>query len=430
MPHKRRESKTLNGPIKAGNLREDTLITVNMKGGGQATVSTITATADLGCPVDIVAVAKHLPLSRVVAGTKMAYAGGARLIVRGDCKVPRGRTGFPNQASLLLDIPQHHRVHAKIFHNGRMQIAGPKSMEEALAAWETALCALVSCDGIVMVDVSVGESGLISGHDDLLYSTKGEVIGWAMHDGKYFVRESVRLETIAGRSCFASANYRNGSKVIYSLDGEKVGEKKLVFREGSARRKYTVENGNIFSGRVIVGAEVVSVSDTWTACVSADLAARQKISALGKIAHCYRALKEKPAVPRMEGLSVHMVNAFFESPFRIIREELHKAFIADKFYSRWDPCVNPGVNLRYYDNPLAQQDPGKCPCKNRGLCCSCKIISVRCFNSGTVILTGLRDVNQVSKLFRFVSSYYASHADVIQESPAHGEKSHGAPSSD
>jgi len=381
-------------------------------------VSTITATADLGCGVDIVTVAKRLPLDDVIKGTKLTYAEGAHIIVRGQCKMPRSKSGFYNQTSLVVAISGQRQVHVKIFNNGSLQIAGPKTMHEVMEAWERTRNALLTLRGCSSVDVQcLGSDSPLMGSDDLLYSTNGDVIGWVGGKGKYFVHEGVVLEEIDGAHFFVSATYRKGAKRIYSLDGVAVGTRVLAFSDKCARRKYSVENGKIFAGSDIVGSEVTTMSSGWQEDVTAERARRRVIAQRGRLLNCHTALLGKTASPNPDKLLVHMVNAVFQSPFSIIREKLHRRFLADDLVSRWDPCANPGVNLRFYDNPLTRHDPGRCPCKNRILCCSCKKINLRCFESGTIIVTGLKDVRQVDVIHAFVADYYRKHRSDIEKRP-------------
>ena len=112
-----------------------------------------------------------------------------------------------------------------------------------------------------------------------------------------------------------------------------------------------------------------------------------------------------------------MVNAVLRAPFEIMRDNLHRCFLNDGYSSRWDPCANPGVSLRYHDNPLSSEGLGRCPCKNRLLCCSCKKINLRCFSGGIIIVTGLQDVEQLEPINAFVQRYFLSRRHLIEKPP-------------
>lgn len=381
-------------------------------------VLTITATATLGCAVDIVSVAKYQPLTGPVTGTKMTYADGNRIIVRGDCKMPQSKGAFNNQTSLVVALAGEKRhVHVKVFNNGSLQIAGPKSVDETMQAWEAAYRALDSLRGCRSVDLQSGgaEDPLI-GMDDLLYNINGDVIGWSLPGGRFLCcGDTVVIEKVEGVWCFVSESYKKKTKGIYSLDGERIGERKLIFSERNSRCKYAIENGRIFSGADIVGAENTLVDPYGWLAATEDRSLRARAARRGRLLCCFSALAGVPLAPDPTNLLVHMVNTQFVSPFNISRDRLHKCFLKDDLVSRWDPCANPGVSLRYYDNVLNTENPGKCPCKNRLLSCSCKKINIRCFDKGTIIVTGLKEVGQVDEIYAFMVQYYLSRRSLIQE---------------
>jgi hypothetical protein len=385
------------------------------------TVSTITATASLGCAIDIVTVAKRVALDGHVSGAKMTYADGSSIVVRGDSKPPKSRGGFFNQTSLVVHIGQGRKVHVKVFSNGKVQIAGPKSMDEVSAALRVVADCLSPVRGCCSVDVEqTDDGGPLVGMDGVVYSTRGDIVGWRTKDSNFFIQESVAITAHEGSRCFVSTGHRAGRRNLYSLDGVLIGERFIQYTEASSRRRRSVvENGKVFAGGEIVGKEITTVIPGWNQILHAELGRRKQIAAEKVILHCYRALLGRPSLPADQGVEVHMVNAVVLAPFPIVRANLHRCFLADDYVSRWDPCANPGVSLRYYDNPLAGDAQGRCPCQNRLLCCSCKKINMRCFDSGIVIVTGLRDVDQLASIDAFIQSYFRAHRHLIARDGKH-----------
>jgi hypothetical protein len=113
-----------------------------------------------------------------------------------------------------------------------------------------------------------------------------------------------------------------------------------------------------------------------------------------------------------------MVNMHFAAPFRVSREKIHALLLRQGYYSRLEPCNNPGVNFIYYVNNDTEARAGAltsgvCHCANKALCCSCKVISIRLFNSGMVIVTGLKSVSQSEEIFQVVKTFYTMHRDLI-----------------
>ncbi|KAJ3041596.1 hypothetical protein HDV00_009073 [Rhizophlyctis rosea] len=326
--------------------------------------------------------------------------------------------GFPNQASFLLDVGGE-LIHCKVFHNGSLQIAGALTMSKVTETWEKALRLLEGLEGCKSVELRSTEGGLLLSHDHLVYSSAGEVIGWVnpnncdLHLSCLVKTE----ETSEGARMLVSAKYRAGRKKIFNLDGVPIGERRLVFEDGKSRRNFEVKFGYIYCGRAIVGKEETVFFPNSQALLDEAEVYRAPIVHAGRVLRCYRALSGKPAPVCEEGLHIHMVNMSFEAPFEISREKLHSLFLRLGYYCRF-PERNPGVNLRYYvpnhTNPArTPTETGICMCPNKALCCSCKVISVRLFNTGKIIVAGLERVSQKWELFEFVKTFYMTHRDVI-----------------
>jgi hypothetical protein len=113
--------------------------------------------------------------------------------------------------------------------------------------------------------------------------------------------------------------------------------------------------------------------------------------------------------------STHMINMFFKAPFNICRNRLHKTFLKNGYYSRFDPCANAAVNLRFHYNPITMANPrdrGKCSLLH-GSICNCKDISVSCFNSGKMNITGLSNLEQGQVVYDFLKEFFIREKNSI-----------------
>ncbi|KAI8816828.1 uncharacterized protein EV422DRAFT_571353 [Fimicolochytrium jonesii] len=124
-----------------------------------------------------------------------------------------------------------------------------------------------------------------------------------------------------------------------------------------------------------------------------------------------------PAAPLPEtSFQVHMINTFFQAPFRINRDKLHRCFLDNGFYSRLEPYDNAGVNLRYHYKEATRDDPekqGRCSVQNKQAC-TCKDISVSCFNSGKMNVAGLANMEQGNLIYRFLQEFFTAHRSEIE----------------
>ena len=99
-----------------------------------------------------------------------------------------------------------------------------------------------------------------------------------------------------------------------------------------------------------------------------------------------------------------MINSDFNIGFKVNREVLHRIVISKGYYSSFEPSIYPGVNIKYYYNPLDYSGLCKCDevCDGKGKNGCCKKITVAVFNSGSTIITGAQSFDQLNKGYDFI----------------------------
>ena len=111
-----------------------------------------------------------------------------------------------------------------------------------------------------------------------------------------------------------------------------------------------------------------------------------------------------------------LINSDFDIGFEINREILHQEIIDSGIYSSYEPCNYPGVNIKYYMNPL-RNNFGICdcekPCNGKGKDNSCKRITIAVFKSGKIIITGGRNKNQIQTSYEFITDFINENRDEI-----------------
>ena len=80
------------------------------------------------------------------------------------------------------------------------------------------------------------------------------------------------------------------------------------------------------------------------------------------------------------------------------------------YYSTFEPCVYPGVNIKYYFN--TNNDNGVCKCKNicRGKGSgdgdgNCKRVTIAVFKKGKIIITGAKYREQLYICKDFITDF-------------------------
>jgi hypothetical protein len=399
-------------------------------------VSTTTVTGSFKRPINIVDIAKYLLLDNEIIGIKLVYAGGYSAIIRGVAKMSKKKKDFYNQVTftIRLQVPGGNTVlvSCKIFHNGTLHITGTHNLKEALQTGNMLHKRLISFKGMKMISL-VPERGYLCSFDNVLFSTKGDIIGWCNGESIYLKNEYVCLETFADPHSgqefpvFVSKKWILNEKIMYSTNGKKIGRKVLHFNSQIAKRHFEVKFGYIYAGfgGKIIGKEKISVNDSCSLELSSCKTEMDYLKGLNLVIHPFDAFStwnkaeeeeedpqgddhEETLPPfRESDFTVHMINTFFKAPFNICRRKLHKAFIDNGYYSRFDPCSNAAVNLRFHYRPETVDDGDKCgKCPNRDKICNCKDISISCFNSGKMNVTGLATIEQGYTVYEFLKKFF------------------------
>ena len=88
-------------------------------------------------------------------------------------------------------------------------------------------------------------------------------------------------------------------------------------------------------------------------------------------------------------------------------------------YSSYEPCIYPGVNIKYFIN--TNNWDGICCCENR---CDgkgradgdgdCKKVTIAVFKSGKIIITGAQNTDQLETAYYFITEFINERKEVIQ----------------
>tara|TARA_B100001057_G_scaffold498368_1_gene605128 strand:- start:147 stop:899 length:753 start_codon:yes stop_codon:yes gene_type:complete len=118
-------------------------------------------------------------------------------------------------------------------------------------------------------------------------------------------------------------------------------------------------------------------------------------------------------------INIVLINSDFFIGYPIIREKLHEEIIRLGYYSSYEPCNYPGVNIKYYYN--VDSNDGICKCnamcngKGDGSCDGkCKKITIAVFQSGKALITGARNRLQLEVALNFITKFVDSKKDILQ----------------
>lgn len=144
---------------------------------------------------------------------------------------------------------------------------------------------------------------------------------------------------------------------------------------------------------------------------------------LGHIADtCTRAAVFETA-PRIHKEEVQLVNTDFSIGASLRRDVLHRV-LCETYHlnSSYESAIYQGVKTKYFYNAQrpAGHPPGLCPCPR--LCKGtgdgtaigqCKKITISPFQTGQVIITGARTMEQIYDAYEFIKGVFSRHADEV-----------------
>lgn len=127
--------------------------------------------------------------------------------------------------------------------------------------------------------------------------------------------------------------------------------------------------------------------------------------------------------PNIHKQQVQLVNTDFSIGAKVRRDILHR-ILSDvyRLNSSYESAIYQGVKTKYFYNSQrpAASPPGLCPCPR--LCKGtgdgsaigeCKKITISPFQTGQVIITGARTMEQINEAYEFIKGVFTRHADEI-----------------
>lgn len=119
-----------------------------------------------------------------------------------------------------------------------------------------------------------------------------------------------------------------------------------------------------------------------------------------------------------------LINSDYFCGYKINRESLYKIIANDYgIFTTYEPCIYPGVNIKFFWNKNSEfHNLGVCKCNNKcsgkgdgGSDGNCKKITIAAFQSGNVIITGARNIDQINITYNFINKIFKERYDDIRK---------------
>ena len=139
---------------------------------------------------------------------------------------------------------------------------------------------------------------------------------------------------------------------------------------------------------------------------------------------------ENPSEFKITDFQIVLINSDYSTHFKIKRDVLHSLLTKKyKIFSSYEPCIYPGVNSKYYwNNDYKNKEglkEGICHCtkncngkgkgKGNG---NCKKITISIFQSGNIIITGARSLEQINDAYIFINKVLKKDYSLLKRETA------------
>jgi TATA-box binding protein (TBP) (component of TFIID and TFIIIB) len=209
----------------------------------------------------------------------------------------------------------------------------------------------------------------------------------------------------------------HGSHIIKGVNNKKFSKKK------SENRKYfynqvTIHIFNSIKENKRVNVKVFNNGTIQMTGINSDQIGQTTIKTLIKEFNqlSNEDIFETDEIQGVGSLETVLINSDFDIHNEINRESLHRSIIQNGYMSSFEPCTYPGVNIKYYHNPLVNNF-GICdcekPCNGKGKDNTCKKITIAVFKSGKIIITGGRSKHNIQTAYEFITEFIDENSDDI-----------------
>ena len=117
--------------------------------------------------------------------------------------------------------------------------------------------------------------------------------------------------------------------------------------------------------------------------------------------------------------NIALINSDFSIGYKVKRELVHREIVDAGMYSSYEPCIYPGVNIKYYYNQDTTNGICQCTTICNGKGCgkgdgNCKKITIVVFKSGEIMITGARSRKHLCICHEFISTFINSRKDKLK----------------
>ena len=387
-------------------------------------ISTITISTQLPyCNLNLTNIGKYLSIDDEIIGLKYNYAelsltkGKYSTTIYKKAKVKDvekiNKKLFYNQVTIIYNN-NGNDVNVKLFGNGSLHLTGCKTIEEGSEVTKQLYLKLKALmkkeDSIILTK---DKNNVLIDKDKLIYSySTHQIIGFSKAD-KYIINKKEFVIDAKTGMFISSKMETQRRKFIYNLNGEYIGFSKIELLKN--RNKFYKKNTNIFfdfendliyhNNNNIIG----KITYEYDHSLITDVKNTQDILEVNYqcnpfINKDYSIDVNNPNFKNSIDVNVNCINVYFNINYTINRQRFYEYLIDSNFMCKYKPESYSGIKFIYkipiqsfekHNEKNGMKDfnrQGICTCSSK---CTCANITFLIFQSGNVIATGFKTIEQI-----------------------------------
>jgi len=381
-------------------------------------ISTITLSTKLhDCQLNLTNIGKYLDIDNDIIGIKYNYAGLS--IMKGKYSTTiykKAKTKdvnkinqklFYNQISIIVNNNDNN-VNVKLFANGSLHLTGCKTICEGRIVTRKIyekLKTLIDKKDIILLTKDI--NGVLLDKDKLVYSySSNQIIGYCKDmDMKGYVINNKDYIIDNKTNQFITEKMETQRRhFISNFDGDCIGHTKIELMKN--RHKFYKRNNNIYfdsdNGLIYYNNESI-IGEVAYYINKENIIDTSQFDDIMEIDYdCNPFTNKKQEIfETLEDdqidLNVNCMNVYFNINYTINRQRFYERLISMNFICKYKPESYSGIKI-VYKIPLYEskcKSSGICPCTNK---CTCINITFLVFQSGNVIATGFKNLQQIDDI--------------------------------
>lgn len=390
-------------------------------------ISTITLSTQLPfCNLNLTNVGKYLDIDDEIIGIKYNYAEMS--VMKGDYYTTVYKKSknkniekinkklFYNQVTIIYNN-NGHNVNIKLFGNGSLHLTGCKSIEDGYIITKYIYIKLKQmCDKKDTILLTKDINGVLIDKDNLIYSYNDKkIIGFCKIDTNYN-----KIYVINKKECVIDTKTNmfitnkmetQRRRFIYNLNGEYIGVSKITllknrqkFYKKNVNIYFDIENGLIYHNNdLIIGKIEYDIQEDL-------ITNKNDVSEILEIQYDCNPFINNDYILDINSdhfresidLNVNCINVYLNIGYKINRQRFYENLIDLNYICKYKPESYSGIKLIYKIDINNKSDKseinengitnGICNCSNN---CTCINITFLIFQSGNVIVSGFKTMEQI-----------------------------------